>query len=56
MLRRSRRTPVSCVSLKSAPLRASVSVVAFGTRFSVSLPRMKSIVELYWSTNAWTLL
>ena len=47
--------PVSWVSANRGPLRASASVVAFGTRFSVSSERMKSTVELYWSTNAWIL-
>src|SRR4051794_24768278 len=52
MLRSCESRPVSCVSPNRTPFAASVVVVAFGTFCSVSLPRTKSTVELYWSTNA----
>ena len=40
----------------STPLILSASLVALTTGFSLSLPRMNESVELYWSTNPWTVV
>ena len=48
------RMPSSIVSPFRRPFCWSAAVCALATFFSSSFERMKSSVELYWSTNAFT--